>query len=169
MQPVRGPDPLGQQLRAVVAKQLQITRQRVDPDRRQLLLARGDAGDRERVAPVALPLPSEPRSLPVGQRAAHVDDLLALLEQEAGDPATDPARALDPEPPLPRRLRCDPGMQRRVGARVVAELARGELPAELVDQTDSKRALVRIDPDRDHQDPPSAWEYDQAETARKHP
>jgi hypothetical protein len=48
VEPVRGPDPFGHQLGAVVAEQLQIAGERVKPDRRQLL-AGGHPGDREHV------------------------------------------------------------------------------------------------------------------------
>jgi hypothetical protein len=44
---------------------------------------------------VALAGSAHPRTLPIGERAAHVDDRLALGEQEAGNAAADPAGALD--------------------------------------------------------------------------
>jgi hypothetical protein len=152
MEPVRGPDPLGQKLGAVIAEQLQIAGERVDPHRRQPLFARGHPGDRQRVPRVALAVAAQALSLSFGQRAAHIDDLFAPLEQEAGDPTSHPAAAFDPEPALARHQLQHPGMQSAVRSWLVAEHARGELAAELVDQRDRERALVRIDPNRDHND-----------------
>src|SRR5262249_31079006 len=131
--------------------------------RRQPLLAGGHTRNRERVARIALPLAAQPLSLPFGQRAAHVDDLFVALEQKAGDPAADPPAALNPEPPLVRRQLQHPDIKRPVGARLITEHARSELAAELVDQTDSERAFVRVDPDRDHPDPPPSPTYDSGE------
>jgi hypothetical protein len=155
VQPVGGPDALAQELLAVVAEQLQIARRRVGPDRRQPLLAGGHACDRERVPGVALAAAAHPLPLTIGQRAAHVDDRLAFAEQEASDAAPDPAGALHPEAPRARSLLDHPGVQRPVCAWLVRELPCRQLTAELVDETDRQRVLVRVDPDRDQDEPPS--------------
>ena len=75
----------------------------------------------------------------------------------------EPAAALDPEPPLPSALLAHPGVQALMPGRVVGEALDRKLTAELVDDADRERALVRIDPDEHHLDLRSVKEYDRAE------
>jgi hypothetical protein len=153
VQAILRPGALGEQLVAVVGEQLQIPGGRVGSRRRQLL-PRGHTGDRMGVARIALAVPAQPHPLTLGHVTAHIAHVLALLEQEAREPVAEPAAALDPEPPLPRRPPAHPGMQPPVTPRLIRELVDRQLPAELVDHADRERALVRIDPDEHHLDPP---------------
>ncbi|RIK07052.1 MAG: hypothetical protein DCC49_10765 [Acidobacteria bacterium] len=67
------------------------------------------------------------------------------------------------EPALPWRLPAHPGMKPPMPTRLVRELADDELPAELVDDADGERALVRVDPNEHHLDLRSDSQYDRVE------
>src|SRR5690349_10486924 len=110
MQPVRGPDPLAEQLPAPVAEQLQITGSEGELKTRQPLPCR-HARDRQGVAEIALALTAEPPSLAVAERAADIADVLAGADEQARERVRDPTSALDPEPTRLRRERERPRLQ----------------------------------------------------------
>jgi hypothetical protein len=145
VQPVGLGGALGDELVTVVAVHLEVLGLAGVAGGWQVVLARGDAGDRQGVGRVGVARPAQPPAFADGQRAGHLANLKALVAQEPCQPGAEVGRALDPGP---RRLPAstDPAQQVTVPVRGIAEGGGRELGAGLVDQASRQGVLVTVDP-----------------------
>ena len=140
MDPVDQPDPFGDQLTAVIAKDPQLFGGVVRaPGRDQVLLAGGDPGDRQGVDRVGLAAAGAAAAFPHGEPARHLTDVEPDVDQpRRGGPAQ-----------VPGSFDADPGhagvgqplAQPQVTFRVVGERV-AHLAAGVVDDRDGESPFV---------------------------
>jgi hypothetical protein len=122
VQPVGLGGALGDELVAVVAEHLEVLGPPGVAGGWQVVLARGDAGDRQGVGGVGLARPAQPPAFAHRQCAGHLAEVQALVVQEPCQPGAEVGRALDPgSGQLPAST--DPGQQVTVPVRGIGKVA----------------------------------------------
>ena len=159
MEPVADACRLRCEIVAGLDQELELAAGVIEPDRRQLGLPEGDAGDRQGITGITLAGSPRAEPLPVAELGWDLDRRQPRGQQEAGRRRAIASGALEADAADATDL-AEPGCELHEPGWVVRKgLLVEDLP-DVVDRARRERRLVGVDPHHAHRQPLSSLRYD---------